>query len=114
MTSSDAHEKLVAALRKMSAQEIFNLSVKAGVHNPDGSLTESYRSRGPLLRVRWVLKGPHKGKDQYVSLSQGFTMDRGFASYWVLRKAAKDYRDRQPDKDKLRIVTIKTYAKRKT
>ncbi len=41
---ADAHARLMKRLSKMSAQEIFQTSVDAGIHNPDGSLTKHYRT----------------------------------------------------------------------
>lgn len=39
---AEAHERLMKRLAKMTHEEIFQTSVAAGIHNPDGSLTRHY------------------------------------------------------------------------
>lgn len=41
---AEAHARLMKRLSKMSAEEIFAMSVASGIHNPDGSLTKHYRT----------------------------------------------------------------------
>lgn len=36
------HARIMARLERMSAEEIFQTSVNAGIHRPDGSLAEPY------------------------------------------------------------------------
>ncbi len=36
------HAKLMAALAKMTADEIFQMSVRSGIYTPDGQLTPEY------------------------------------------------------------------------
>ena len=36
-------EKALELVRRMSADEVFQQSVQAGVHNPDGTLTDPYK-----------------------------------------------------------------------
>lgn len=38
------HERLLKALKKMTAEEIFETSIRAGIHRRDGSLTKAYRT----------------------------------------------------------------------
>lgn len=39
---AEAHERVMARLTKMTPAEIFQTSVDAGIHNPDGTLTKHY------------------------------------------------------------------------
>lgn len=39
---AEAHERLMKRLAKMTPAEIFQTSVDAGIHNPDGTLTKHY------------------------------------------------------------------------
>lgn len=36
------HMRIVEKVRRMTPAEIFAISVSAGIHNPDGTLTEQY------------------------------------------------------------------------
>lgn len=39
-----AHERLLARLAKMSAEEIFQTMIDAGIYTKDGKLTKPYRT----------------------------------------------------------------------
>ncbi len=41
--NAETHKKVMALLRKMTPQEALEMSVRAGVHTPDGRLTPPYR-----------------------------------------------------------------------
>ena len=46
-TGLPEHESVAAAIKTMSHEEIFAISVSAGIHTPDGQLTEPYRRTEP-------------------------------------------------------------------
>lgn len=39
-----AHQRLIQRLRQMSAEEVFQVAVSAGIYTPEGELTPRYRS----------------------------------------------------------------------
>ncbi|MGV3622446.1 MAG: hypothetical protein ACO1OB_16630 [Archangium sp.] len=39
---AEAHERVIKRLGQMTHEQIFQLSVDAGIHNPDGTLTKHY------------------------------------------------------------------------
>jgi len=41
-TNAEVHRRIMRRLRKMSAAEIFQTSVDAGIHRKDGKLTRPY------------------------------------------------------------------------
>ncbi len=40
--NAEVHKRIMAKLRKMTAEEIFQTSVRAGIHRSDGTLTRPY------------------------------------------------------------------------
>ena len=40
--NEEAHRRLMVRLREMTPDEVLATSVRAGIHNPDGTLTEAY------------------------------------------------------------------------
>jgi len=45
--TAEWRERLVAAAKKLTPQEVMGISVRAGIHNPDGTLTEKYGGPTP-------------------------------------------------------------------
>ncbi len=44
--NAEAHAKVMADLRRRSSRQIFETSVEAGIHTPDGELRAPYRANG--------------------------------------------------------------------
>ncbi len=42
MTNFEKMDLIIEQLKKLSPKEIFELSVKSGIHNPDGTLNKNY------------------------------------------------------------------------
>lgn len=45
LPNAEAYRRALARVRSMTPQQVFESSVRAGIHNSDGTLSDEYKSR---------------------------------------------------------------------
>ena len=54
--NEEVHRKIMTKLKKMTPEEIFQSSVRSGIHNPEGDLTEQYKMSNRYQDQTWYVK----------------------------------------------------------
>jgi hypothetical protein len=49
---ADVHERIMARLKAMTPEQVFQAAVRSGIYNPDGTLTERYARSRPSSRLK--------------------------------------------------------------